>query len=133
MRFVLDASVTLSWAMRDEDNPLADIAFEYIQTDSSLVPAIWWYEIRNALLISERRGRIEGGDIAKFLSAVSRFDIEVRAPEAGQRTMDLAREYRLSIYDAAYLALASEEKIPLATLDERLQSAARSAGVSLLS
>jgi predicted nucleic acid-binding protein len=47
--------------------------------------------------------------------------------------MGLARNHRLSVYDAAYLELAQREGIPLATLDADLQKAAAAAGVGLLS
>lgn len=126
MPFVLDASVVITWAMRDEDHPVADIAFERIQTDSAIVPAIWWYEVRNSLLVNERRNRIAPEDVAQFLSDLSAFDIEVRPAERSQQTLELARQHRLSIYDAAYLALALERQIPIATLDEALQRAAES-------
>lgn len=132
MRFVLDASVVISWAMPDESHPIADAAFQRIQTDSAVVPAIWWYEVRNILLINERRGRISQDDAARFLSDLSSFDIEVRPVENSQRTIDLARQHILSVYDAAYLALAIEEKAPIATLDQVLRSAAITKGVPLL-
>ena len=38
--------------------------------------------------------------------------------------MDLARDHRLSVYDAAYLELAKRLKVPLATLDRKLRGAA---------
>jgi len=47
-------------------------------------------------------------------------------------TLDLARQFRLSAYDAAYLELALREQLPLATLDDALQNAAREAGVALI-
>jgi predicted nucleic acid-binding protein len=46
--------------------------------------------------------------------------------------LDLARQNKLSIYDAAYLALAMSEQIPLATLDLALKAAASAVGVALL-
>lgn len=120
--------------MRDEDHPIADLAFERIRTDSSaVVPAIWWYEIRNILLVNERRNRISSEDSHQFLSDLSGFEIEVRPVENSQSTIDLARQQKLSVYDAAYLALAVDLKLPIATLDEALQPAARSVNVPLLS
>ena len=120
--------------MRDEDHPIADLAFERIRTDSSaVVPAIWWYEIRNILLLNERRHRISAEDSIQFLSDLSGFEIELRPVENSQSTIDLARQQKLSVYDAAYLALAVDLKLPIATLDEALQSAARSVNVPLLS
>jgi predicted nucleic acid-binding protein len=133
MRFVLDASVAITWAMRDEDHPTADLAFQKIQDDSSaVVPGIWWYEVRNVLLINERRNRITRDDSAQFLSDLAGFGIELRPPENSQSTIDIARQRRLSIYDAAYLALALQLKVPIATLDEVLQSAAAAMDVPLL-
>jgi predicted nucleic acid-binding protein len=132
MRFVLDASVVITWAMRDEDHPIADLAFEKLQTDIAVVPAIWWYEIRNVLLLNERRNRISPEDSAQFLTDLSGFEIELRPPENSQFTIDLARQLKLSVYDAAYLALALSLKAPIATLDEALKSAAISTKVPLL-
>jgi predicted nucleic acid-binding protein len=43
-----------------------------------------------------------------------------------------ARAHHLSTYDAAYLALAIREGLPLATLDSALRKAARKTGVPLL-
>lgn len=132
MSFVLDASVAITWAMHDENHPVADLAFQRVQSDFVVVPAIWWYEIRNILLINERRNRISPDDVAQFLAALSGFGIEVHPPGLDQQTIHLARQHRLSFYDAAYLALAVEQKIPLATLDDALRSAAHSANVPLL-
>ena len=44
-------------------------------------------------------------------------------------TLRLARTYKLSAYDASYLELALRLSIPLATLDEDLQKAAKKAAV----
>jgi predicted nucleic acid-binding protein len=44
----------------------------------------------------------------------------------------LARRYRLTFYDAAYLELAQREGMPLATLDQELAIAARAEGVTLI-
>ena len=133
MRFVLDASVVITWAMRDEDHPIADLAFEKLQTDwSAVVPAIWWYEIRNILLLNERRDRISPEDSIQFLTDLAGFPIELRPVENSQSTIDLARQLKLSVYDAAYLALALDLKVSLATLDAALQSAATSLNVALL-
>ena len=46
--------------------------------------------------------------------------------------MDLSRKHKLSVYDAAYLAIAIRERLPLATLDDDLRDAALAAGVPLL-
>ena len=58
MLFVLDASITITWAMRDEDHSLSYLAFFHVQRDSAIVPGIWLYSVRNVLLMNQRRGRI---------------------------------------------------------------------------
>ncbi|WP_426239734.1 PIN domain-containing protein [Pararhizobium sp. DWP1-1-3] len=45
----------------------------------------------------------------------------------------LARAHQLSAYDAAYLALAITEGLPLATLDKKLRQAAAAEAVQLFS
>ena len=55
------------------------------------------------------------------------------ATKAGGETMALARQYGLTIYDAAYLELAMRRGAILATNDLDLAKAARAAGVALLS
>lgn len=132
MRFVLDASIVITWAMRDEDHPLADLAFLEIQSGSVIVPGIWWYEIRNVLVLNERRNRISPDDSNRFLLALEQLSIDVDLPPSGTEVVDLSRKYKLSVYDAAYLALAMRERVPLATLDKALQAAAQAAGVPLL-
>ncbi|HME57444.1 MAG TPA: type II toxin-antitoxin system VapC family toxin [Terracidiphilus sp.] len=132
MRFVLDASIAITWAMSDEDHQLADLAFLEIQSGSAIVPGIWWYEIRNILVLNERRNRIMPNDSAMFLNALEHLSIDIDFPHDGTLLMDLSRKYNLSVYDAAYLALAIREHIPLSTLDDNLQDAALAAGVPLL-
>lgn len=44
-------------------------------------------------------------------------------------TLQLARRYKLSAYDASYLELALRKGMPLATLDEDLHKAAKKVGV----
>lgn len=121
-----------AWAFPDEGNVLTETAFERVHAGSATVPSLWWYEIRNVLLVNERRKRIMPDDLESFLSAVSHLNIEVRPPEAGGLTLRLARKHGLTVYDASYLALSISLNLPLATLDKRLQKAAETEEVSLL-
>jgi predicted nucleic acid-binding protein len=115
--------------MSDENHPMADLAFRRVQSDSAVVPSIWWYEVRNILLVNERRNRISRSDSTQFLSDLDSFSIQVLVPADGPLTLDLARKHDLSVYDAAYLALAMQQNIPLATLDKALQTAAASINI----
>jgi predicted nucleic acid-binding protein len=131
MRFVLDASIVITWAMRDEDHPLADLAFVQLQSGSAIVPGIFWYEVWNILVLNERRNRIAPSDSAQFLRDLEQFSI-VLDSSRGSHLMDLSRTYKLSVYDAAYLAAAQNNRVPLATLDKNLEAAAQAANTPIL-
>jgi len=55
MPFVVDASVTACWLLPDESHLIAAAARERLLRDHALVPRIWWFEIRNILIVNERR------------------------------------------------------------------------------
>ncbi len=132
MSFVLDASVTASWAFKDEGHPDAAEALARLRSAAARVPSLWWFEVRNTLVVNERRGRISEAETAVFLSDLGRLAITLdRAPDEA-RTLSLARQHRLTVYDAAYLELAGREGLPLATLDTALRQAATAVGISLL-
>ncbi len=99
-----------------------------MRTDEAVVPSRWWVEIRNILVVSERRGRITEPDTAVFLRGLTSLRIRVdREPDEGV-VLRLARTHGLSVYDASYLELALRGAIPLATLDTRLTGAASAEG-----
>lgn len=65
----------------------------------------------------------------EVLSDVRRLTIDLDFNHDSHITVTYAREFTLSIYDAAYLEVASRRRIPLATLDKKLKSACQSLGV----
>ena len=133
MAFVLDCSITAVWALADEASPLADLAEERLKQEIAIVPPVWWYEIRNLLVVNERRKRLTADDSAAFLGFLAAYPIQIE-PIADEKTIfQFARQYGLSFYDAAYLATADLHGIPLATLDKALEAAAHAAGIALLS
>jgi predicted nucleic acid-binding protein len=132
MAFVLDVSVAAVWALADESSPIADNAAHRLKTEFALVPPIWWFEIRNLLIVNERRGRLTVDESAIFLDLLSSFPIQIGPIGNDQAVLTLARLHGLSFYDAAYLALAKLEGIPLATLDHALEAAAIAEGIEIV-
>lgn len=132
MRFVLDASIVATWVLKDEDHPAADLAFSNVGSGSAIAPEILWYEVRNILVSNERRGRIAPEDSLRFLESLEELNVVMAARPESSKVMGIARQHKLTVYDAAYLALAVREHLPLATLDRALQAAAEAAGVALL-
>ena len=125
MPFVLDASVAACWAFDDEDHPVAALALERVRTDEARVPSLWWFEVRNTLIVNERRGRLTENDTAAFLRGLARLGVTVDRSPVEADVLTLARRHRLTVYDAAYLELARRDGVPLATLDTALATAAR--------
>ncbi|HVC46074.1 MAG TPA: type II toxin-antitoxin system VapC family toxin [Terracidiphilus sp.] len=132
MAFVLDACVCAAWALADESSAIADRSALQLMKEIARVPTVWWYEVRNLLVVNERRQRLTEADTAVFLDLLTGYPIEMDSEPDEELTLRLARQHRLSFYDAAYLSLAVREHLPLATLDKALQSAAAAEGVALL-
>ncbi|MBV8114117.1 MAG: type II toxin-antitoxin system VapC family toxin [Silvibacterium sp.] len=132
MPFVLDVSVAATWAFPDENHPQADAAFARLRNDYGLVPGLWWFEIRNVLIVNERRQRLTEADTATFLRDLEKLRI-VRdiAPDHAE-IMRLARTHLLTVYDTAYLELAQRQGVALATLDDALIRAAHVEAVPIV-
>jgi predicted nucleic acid-binding protein len=132
---VLDASSVLAWCFEDEGGPEADALIERVAADGAAVPSSWSLEIANGLVMGERRGRVKPAESAVFVAMIEELPIvadRATAARALHETMSLAREHRLSAYDAAYLELAMRLGLPLATGDRDLKAAAERVGVVLV-
>jgi len=137
VRFVLDASVALSWLLRDASSRDAPYAFAVLKGlraagTAAEVPVTWGLEIANVVARGEARGQVTAAQSEAFLEMLEAVSIEfdaVTATHALSDTLQLARRYRLSSYDASYLELALRSALPLATLDEDLRRAADKAGI----
>ncbi len=53
--FVVDASMTLSWRLVDEVTPYSRAVLAALETTYAVVPALWPFEVANALALAERR------------------------------------------------------------------------------
>jgi predicted nucleic acid-binding protein len=132
---VLDASSVLAWCFEDEGGPDADDLIERVAADGAAVPASWSLEIANGLVMGERRGRVKPAESAAFVAMIEELPIvadRATSARALHETMSLAREHRLTAYDAAYLELAMRLGLPLATGDRSLKAAAKRVGVILI-
>jgi predicted nucleic acid-binding protein len=135
--FVLDASVAATWLLEDgnEGNFAAAIALlqRLRQPDAgAIVPATWSLEIANVIAKSESKGLITENESQAFISLLTQLPIATDLETAARclpATLDTARRYRLSAYDASYLELALRLQLPLASFDSDLVRAAKKAGV----
>ena len=126
MAIVLDASMALAWCFPEEEGaPKADAVAVRLINEPGIAPRIFWYEVRNVLVMAERRGRIDREGTMRFLGRLGELQIEIDDSHVEADTLDLAHRHRLTFYDAAYLETAIRYQATLATLDNELDAAAR--------
>jgi predicted nucleic acid-binding protein len=134
MELILDASATLAWLIRRVDpieDQLADEVLRFVRTGNAVVPALWYPEVANGIIVAERRGGVSQSTSVSFLGMVDTLPIieDATRPLAVQATvMTLARTYQLTSYDATYLELVLRKGGELATFDGHLANAVRIAG-----
>jgi len=132
-RFVADASVTTTWIFPDEE-PVLQKEMELQRASIRIhVPSIWPLEMANVIVSALRRGRFPEHRIDEAVDYLAGLPVSVEQDPAEISTLvGLATAYRLTADDAAYLELALRLGVPLATMDDGLLEAARSAGIPVL-
>ncbi len=129
-RLVVDASVALGWLLGEPAVfARAERVLRALTTARMLVPALWQFEVGNALRAKERQRRIDEAHVRQALRHLEGLDWEVdveAATSTFDRVLPLARRHQLTTYAAACLELAQRMKAPL---DEALGRAAQREGV----
>jgi|SRR5581483_3656541 len=130
---VVGASIAMSWIFEDERDEFAlDIA-QYVDRCGALAPVLWRWEVQNTLLSALRRKRIDEDQLANRPSDIEALPIEFDVPFGFGTEVALARQFNLTVYDAAYLELAMRRNCHLATKDVALRKAAKVSGVPFTS
>jgi len=134
--FVIDNSVVMSWCFQDETSKYTDAVLGHLEEATAYVPAIWPLEVGNVLLVAERRKRLSQADSSRFISLL--FDlpiiVEQELPERMlSEILSLAREYKLSSYDASYLDIAMRKGLPIASTDKHILAAAKRSNIPIVS
>jgi predicted nucleic acid-binding protein len=123
---VLDASVVVKWWFKDEQVALAAAAQSFLSAYSAdeldiFAPDILLAEVGNVLWKATRLRnwpQIAARQAISDLSAlaISTYPTKTLLPNA----LELAITHGITVYDALYVALAQQKKIPLYTADLRL-------------
>jgi len=122
-KVILDASFFLSYLLPDE-NLEKEILNQFKQGDIKLVePYIFYLEVTNVLryaLDSKRISKNKLIEIVKTFDGLKNIDYVYDFNLEELTKLALANE--LSIYDACYLQLHLETKLPFYTSDKKLKS-----------
>jgi len=135
LTIVIDASLALAWCLPGEATSRTEQLLERVVSSAAVASAMWPLEVANVLLMSERSGRITVPETAAHLELLGglpvELDYEVIAG-AFPSVLLLAREHRLTTYDASYLEVAMRRGIALASNDVALRDAAGRVGLEVL-
>ena len=134
---VVDCSVLIAGLLPDEIEEQAQALLEGLQRGAVVVvvPALFYQEISNVLLMAYRRKRISREVLSQYLDVVAmlplRIDTAASTRSSTMKTVcELAEKYGLTTYDASYLEFAIRLDLPLVTLDSDLYNAALEVGVA---
>jgi predicted nucleic acid-binding protein len=135
MSLVIDSSATLAWIYSEEATRVIGQVFDQVIEAGAWVPSLWRLEVANVLEMGVRRRRHDAAFRDASLSDLGLLPILLDPDthtQAWGATLELAARHRLTLYDAAYLELALRRRVPLATLDGDLRTAAQAEKVELL-
>jgi len=134
-RFVLDASVTVASCSEEESTTFTEAIGSSFRGSGSR---------RSGQLAIRGCKRIVGcgateadsaAQVTALLGRILHLPVSVENVEpdvAFTRVLSVARQQKLTEYDAAYVELALRNGFPLVTFDDQLRQAARTSSIALL-
>lgn len=132
MELVIDTSVAAASCLEDErDHHAAKRMLDGLETCSGVVPIFFWSEVRNVLVVAERRGRISQGASVLLMERLRRLSLLADADQVDRDVFVFARNHDLAGYDAEFLETAVRRNARLLTFDRKLYLAAQREGVAI--
>lgn len=132
---VVDASAFLAVLLKEDLPDDLREAFGASPDLEMVVPPLWYWEVTNIAVVAVRRSGSSWSEMETQLADLLNLPIQIDHASMDNVTSTTARlaiGQNLTVYDAAYLELTIRRGIPLATLDRRLATAARSFGVEVI-
>jgi len=122
---VLDASVAIKWVLPEQDSEKALVIRDEFQKQirELIAPDVFPVEVAHALTRAERKGLITQDDVDAKMA-----DIYLSAPILHdyipllERAIEMAKQFRIGVYDCLYLALAEQEQCAFITADAKLKA-----------
>jgi predicted nucleic acid-binding protein len=121
---VVDASVVLQWLLEEPSTGSSEILEAHLNGSEPLIaPELLNYEVGNVLVT---KVRLTAGEASELFGNYLNLRVETYSlgTDEYRSSLDLAQRYRLTVYDASYLALALALDVRLVTADKRLASRA---------
>ncbi len=130
---VVDASIVVKWFVPEQDSEHA-LKLRDAHAEGRITlyaPDLLVYEVANAL---RYRADLAAGDLESDIEALFLVDIMIMTPSSRSvsRAALKARQYGVTVYDAAYMELAEDIGSQLVTADDKLYKKAGEKGVATL-
>lgn len=121
---VIDTSVALKWFLNEEGS---EVALALLKKENLAAPDLLLYEITNALVCKRA---LKPSDIQDLLKLLFQFQIQlfVLPQERFFRVAELCRNFKITAYDASFIALAEVLKADFITADRKLAQCVPSLG-----
>ena len=133
MRFVLDASVTCAWYLKNQATPYSIAVYDAViaQRHQPLVPEIWRTEVSHVLIRAVGRRLLTREECRDALAELDLIRPEVRLLSlTASEIYAIHARWGTSGFDSVYLELARRLNLPVAAKDKPLLAAgAAKAGV----
>lgn len=126
---VLDASAALAWLLPSQATATADRLLEQANGYDFVAPDVFTWEVANVLMTKARGHSVVVADAFGQLGGIEIAFAEPLTAEEVRQLVDIATVAGVSLFDAAYLALAMERDAGLASRDRLLLAAATNAGL----
>jgi predicted nucleic acid-binding protein len=128
MEIVSDASVFLSVALMENDRGWI---IEKTSGCSIISPEILPYEIGNALIAMNRKGRLSDREILRAFDIAQKIPVRL-VPVRISDAMKIAVQFNIYAYDAYYIRCCIENKLALISLDNRMGDVAKLLGIKVV-
>lgn len=126
---IVDASVAAKWFLDTKDEQFVSNAKALLDSHERgelqfMVPDLFWAEMGNIFWKAVRTGRCSRADAEKSVTVLQE-GAWITIPSYGllNQALQVALEFKRTVYDSLYVALASESGSELITADERLVNA----------
>lgn len=124
-KIVIDASVALKWYLDEEYSVDADrLSQAFLSQQIDIIsPVILKLEVMNGLLSATVSKRLSFNDAKKHINSFMNLELKeipMQDEALCQNIFELAKNYKLSVYDSSYITLAKFEGCDFYTADRKL-------------
>jgi len=129
---VTDASFAVNWLL-SEEGAAFDAMVREARPEGILAPVIFWHEVASALRTLGLRGALTISQRDHAILRLSQLGVVIDPePPEISRVLHVSDRYNLTVYEAAYLELASRTGSALASDDAALTQGAVRSGLRVL-